>query len=161
MDIEKVELRSEKVRHVMGQTPPVLVRTGTMIVTVLFAIICYATYKIPYPFTIEADGIVISSDSIHNNLIIELFIPYRYNNYYQVVKRQVSTTYEGRESVVIECDIDSVSDNVVILNGENFFHAYTYISNDDIKKYRLKENMKVHSTTIINNKTILQQIIRK
>lgn len=93
--------------------------------------------------------------------MIELFIPYRYNNYYQVVKRQVSTTYEGRESVVIECDIDSISDNVVILNGENFFHAYTYISNDDIKKYRLKENMKVHSTTIINNKTILQQIIRK
>ena len=160
MDIEKIELRSEKVRQVMGQIPPILVRTGTMIVTVFFAIICYATYKIPYPFTIEADGIVVSSDSIHNNLIIELFIPYRYNDYYQV-KRQVSTTYEGRESVVIECDIDSISDNVVILNGENFFHAYAYISNDDIKKYRLKENMKVHSTTIFNNKTILQQIIRK
>lgn len=160
MDIEKIELRSEKVRHVMGQIPPVLVRTGTMIVTVLFAIICYATYKIPYPFTIEADGIVIPSDSIHNNLMIELFIPYRYNDYYQI-KRQVSTTYEGRENVVIECDIDSISDNVVILNGEHFFQAYTRISKNEIKKYRLKENIKVHATTIINNKTVLQQIIRK
>jgi len=157
---EKIELRSEKVRHVMGQIPPVLVRTGTMIVTVLFAIICYATYKIPYPFTIEADGIVISSDSIHNNLMIELFIPYQYNDYYQV-KRQVSTTYEGRENVVLECDIDSVSDNVVIQNGENFFRAYIRISKNKTKKYRLNENMKVHATTIINKKTILQQIIRK
>lgn len=159
-NVEKIELRSEKVRNVMGQTPPVLVRTGTMIVTVLFAIICYATYKIPYPFTIEADGIVISSDSIHNNLMIELGIPYRYNEYFHV-NMHMTTMYEGRENVVLGCDIDSVSDNVVILNGENFFHAYTYISNDDIKKYRLKDNMKVHSTTIINNKTILQQIIRK
>ena len=157
---EKIELRSEKVRTVIGQIPPLLVRTGTMIVTVLFAIICYATYKIPYPFTIEADGIVISSDSIHNNLMIELFIPYRYNDYYQV-KRQVSTTYEGRENVVIGCDIDSISDNVVILNGEHFFQAYTRISKNEIKKYRLKENIKVHATTIINNKTVLQQIIRK
>lgn len=159
-NVEKIELRSEKVRNVMGQTPPVLVRTGTMIVTVLFAIICYATYKIPYPFTIEADGIVISSDSIHNNLMIELFIPYQYNDYYQV-KRQVSTTYEGRENVVLECDIDSISDNVVIQNGENFFRAYIRISKNETKKYRLNENMKVHATTIINKKTILQQIIRK
>jgi hypothetical protein len=89
-----------------------------------------------------------------------LFIPYRYNDYYQV-KRQVSTTYEGRENVVIECDIDSISDNVVILNGEHFFQAYTRISKNEIKKYRLKENIKVHATTIINNKTVLQQIIRK
>jgi len=159
-NVEKIELRSEKVRNAMGLIPPVLVRTGTMIVTFLFAIICYATYKIPYPFTIEADGIVIPSDSIHNNLMIELFIPYRYNDYYQV-KRQVSTTYEGRENVVIECDIDSISDNVVILNGEHFFQAYTRISKNEIKKYRLKENIKVHATTIINNKTVLQQIIRK
>lgn len=157
---ENIELRSEMVRDVIDQIPPTLVRTGTMIVTVLFAIICYATYKIPYPFTIEADGIVIPSDSIHNNLMIELFIPYRYNDYYQV-KRQVSTTYEGRENVVIECDIDSISDNVVILNGEHFFQAYTRISKNEIKKYRLKENIKVHATTIINNKTVLQQIIRK
>lgn len=157
---EKIELRSEKVRNVMGKIPPVLVRTGTMIVTVLFAIICYATYKIPYPFTIEADGIVIFSDSIHNNLMMELFIPYQYNDYYQV-KRQVSTTYEGRENVVLECDIDSISDNVVIQNGEHFFRAYIRISKNETKKYRLKENMKVHATTIINKKTILQQIIRK
>ena len=157
---ENIELRSEMVRNVIDQIPPTLVRTGTMIVTVLFAIICYATYKIPYPFTIEADGIVIPSDSIHNNLMIELFIPYRYNDYYQI-KRQVSTTYEGRENVVIECDIDSISDNVVILNGEHFFQAYTRISKNEIKKYRLKENIKVHATTIINNKTVLQQIIRK
>jgi len=157
---ENIELRSEKVRDVIDQIPPTLVRTGTMIVAALFAIICYATYKIPYPFTIEADGIIISSDSIYSSLTIELYIPYRYNDYYHI-NRHMTTMYEGRENVVLEQDIDSISDNVVILNREHFFRAYTRISKDDIKKYRLKENMKVHSTTIINNKTILQQIIRK
>lgn len=157
---EMIELRSEKVRYVIGQIPPVLVRTGTMIVTIFFAIICYVAYKIPFPYTIDTDGIIVSSGSINNNLMIELFIPYRYNDYYQV-KRQVSTTYEGRENVVLECDIDSISDNVVILNGEHFFRAYIRISKNETKKYRLKENMKVHATTTINNKTILHQMIRK
>jgi len=41
---EKIELRSEKVRNVIRQKPPFLVRWGTLIVLVVFLILCLITF---------------------------------------------------------------------------------------------------------------------
>ncbi|MBP3777072.1 MAG: hypothetical protein J6I37_08805 [Prevotella sp.] len=41
---ERIELRSEKVRNVIRQKPPFLVRWGTLIVLVVFLILCFITF---------------------------------------------------------------------------------------------------------------------
>ena len=38
-DIDNIELRSEKVRHIIGQVPPALVRTGTMVITLVIIVL--------------------------------------------------------------------------------------------------------------------------
>lgn len=48
---DRIELRSEKVRHLIGEIPPSLVRWGTVIITVIFIALVAALCLIPYPYS--------------------------------------------------------------------------------------------------------------
>ena len=56
MDSQKInngniELRSEKVRKLLGEIPPSLVRWGTVIITVIFLALLATVCLIPYPYS--------------------------------------------------------------------------------------------------------------
>lgn len=44
-----MELRSENVRNLLGEIPPVLVRWGTVIIVAIFLILLLAVCFVPYP----------------------------------------------------------------------------------------------------------------
>lgn len=44
-----IELRSEKVRTLLGEIPPSLVRWGTMIIVAIFLILLLVVCFMPYP----------------------------------------------------------------------------------------------------------------
>ena len=43
-DIEKIEIRSEKVRRIINEKPPFLIRHGTTILIIILMIIAVAVY---------------------------------------------------------------------------------------------------------------------
>lgn len=45
-----IELRSEKVRHIIGEIPPALVRWGIAIIVVVFAILLAGVLCVKYPY---------------------------------------------------------------------------------------------------------------
>jgi len=45
-DLEKIGIRSEKVRNIMIEEPPLLVRYGTVIIATLLLIVVVITYLI-------------------------------------------------------------------------------------------------------------------
>lgn len=45
------ELRSEKVRKLLGEIPPSLVRWGIVIITAIFILLACAIVFIPYPYS--------------------------------------------------------------------------------------------------------------
>ncbi len=47
-EADNIELRSEKVRNVIGEVPPRLVRIGTVIITIVVLILAVVYYKIVY-----------------------------------------------------------------------------------------------------------------
>lgn len=47
---EGIELRSEKVRNIIGDVPPALLRWGTGIITLLFLLLIAAVLLLPYPY---------------------------------------------------------------------------------------------------------------
>ena len=47
-DIDKIELRSEKVRKIIGDMPSGFIRYGISIITCILIIICIVLYFIPY-----------------------------------------------------------------------------------------------------------------
>lgn len=48
---EKIELRSEKVRKLIGEIPPSLVRWGTAIIAIVFLALLAAVCLLPYPYS--------------------------------------------------------------------------------------------------------------
>ena len=45
----EIELRSEKVRNLLGEIPPSLVRWGTVIIVAIFLILLLVVCFMPYP----------------------------------------------------------------------------------------------------------------
>lgn len=45
----ETELRSEKVRNLLGEEPPVLVRWGTIIIVAIFMVLLLVLCFMPYP----------------------------------------------------------------------------------------------------------------
>ena len=90
-ETDNIELRSEKVRHIIGQVPPALVRTGTMIITLVVIALAVAFYTIRYPITIEAQGKVTRNDSV------ELLVPYKYLYLFDE-PRTARISLEGQEN---------------------------------------------------------------
>lgn len=48
---DKIELRSEKVRKLIGEIPPSLVRWGTAIIAIVFIALLGAVCLLPYPYS--------------------------------------------------------------------------------------------------------------
>ena len=52
MDKEpQIELRSEKVKKLLGEIPPALVRWGTIIIIVIFVSLLLVVCFMPYPYS--------------------------------------------------------------------------------------------------------------
>jgi hypothetical protein len=64
---KNIELRSEKVRNIVGQIPPTLLRQGTAIISVIIIILFITAYFVPYPETTSID---ITLQSIPNGELI-------------------------------------------------------------------------------------------
>lgn len=54
MKYDKIELRSEKVRTIIGEIPSWVVRYGIIVITIVISGLLAAAYFIPYPETIDA-----------------------------------------------------------------------------------------------------------
>ncbi len=48
---DNIELRSEKVRELLGEIPPSLVRWGTAIIAIVFIGLVAAVCLLPYPYS--------------------------------------------------------------------------------------------------------------
>lgn len=58
---DKIELRSEKVRQLIGEIPPSLVRCGIVIIAIVFIALVTAICLLPYPYS--------NGESVLNHLI--------------------------------------------------------------------------------------------
>lgn len=48
---DRIELRSEKVRKILGEIPPSLIRWGNVILTVVFLALLAGICLLPYPYS--------------------------------------------------------------------------------------------------------------
>jgi hypothetical protein len=157
-----IELRSEKVRNIIGQIPPFWVRTGTVVIILILIALGYAAWKVPYPFTVEAGGTVektVPSGFRGNtgSYDIRLLVPYRYNDYFHEPRR-VSLSFEGRDAVSLSCRTGRISDSVVTRDGEDFFSTVIPVTDRDAVRYRLVSGMKVRAVCTVSNWTVWQRI---
>ena len=152
-DIDNIELRSEKVRHIIGQVPPALVRTGTLIITLVVIALAIAFYTIRYPITIEAQGKVTSKDSV------ELLVPYKYLYLFNE-PHTACITLEGQDedAAPIVCPVTSHNDKLLIISGNHYFAAKAPIRHYDSNA---QPGLNVSAHIVVSDKTLWQQVGKK
>jgi len=151
-DIDNIELRSEKVRHIIGKVPPVLVRTGTFIITIIVIALAVAFYTIRYPITIEVEGRVMPHDTL------QIAVSYKYL-YLFTEPRQVIVTYEGedRNAQSHVYTITSFSRRLLSIGPDNYFIAKASVASD---RGHIQIGQKAEGQIIVSDKTLWQQVFR-
>ena len=139
-------------RHIIGQVPPALVRTGTMIITLVVIALAVASYTIRYPITIEAQGKVTSNDTV------ELLVPYKYLYLFDE-PRTARITLEGQDNddAPIVCSITNHNDKLLVVDGNHYFTAKTRIRSNGSNA---QPELKVSARIVISDKTLWQQVFK-
>ncbi len=150
-NIDNIELRSEKVRNVIGKVPPRLVSLGTIVVTIIVLALAVAFYKIPYPISIEATGKVI------NQRTVQVFVPYKYLYLFNE-PRTAHVSFEDNDNVSYYCN--AISHNTKLIHREdgNYFVAIATVSTQGKNSPVLQKYMKADVRIIVSNKTLWQQV---
>jgi len=153
-DIDKIELRSEKVRHIIGEIPPSIVRSGIMIITIIILSFLGCAYFISYPENIKGEAIALNTNNT------KVFIPYKYVNAVNIGMK-IKVEFEGydperygyQRGIILDISI-----NPVTKYDNNFFVVQMYM---DVTTYKVIEGMIGNATILISNKTILQHILNE
>lgn len=150
-ELDNIELRSEKVRNVIGKVPPRLVSLGTVIISMIVLALAVAFYKIPYPISIEADGEVV------NHRTIQVFVPYKYLYIFNE-PRTALVSFEGYDNISYQFDVTSHSTELVHKEDGNYFRAIGIIKTYEKTAPVLQKNQKANIRIVISNKTLWQQV---
>jgi hypothetical protein len=150
---DNIELRSEKVRKVIGKIPPFLIRIGTAIITLIMIAFALAFYTIPYPISLNVEG------TVDKNMRLNINVPYK-DLYLFQKPRIANVVYEGIENPPICYHVSSYSPKLVHYKGENWFIAKVRISNSIICGIRIRPQMKADVSIVVSDKTLWQQIFK-
>ncbi len=150
-DFDNIELRSEKVRNVIGKVPPRLVSLGTVIITIIVIALGIAFYKIPYPISIEANGQVVSDSTV------QVFVPYKYLYLFND-SRTANVSFEGNEETTYQCKITSHNTKLIHKEDGNYFVAMGMVRLSGKGSTMLQKHQKANVRIIVSDKTLWQQV---
>ncbi|MDD7317439.1 MAG: HlyD family secretion protein [Prevotella sp.] len=149
---DKIELRSEKVRHIIGEIPSGIVRYGITIITIVILGLLIGAYFIPYPETISAKV------QMTNARQGTIDIPYKYVN-----------TIAGGMTVNIEFDgydaetCGVAKGTITVTSHTPRQTAEGSVFNAQIRitdcKYRVVSGMTGTASILVSNGSILQRIV--
>lgn len=150
-ELDDIELRSEKVRDVIGKVPPRLVSFGTIIITMIVLALAVITYKMPYTISIETNGEVV------NQRTIKVFVPYKYLYLFNE-PRTAHVSLEGNDKMFFNCDITSHNTKLIHREDGNYFMAIAIVDTQVLNGFVLQKYMKASVRIIVSNKTLWQQV---
>jgi len=150
----KIELRSEKVRHIIGEIPSGIVRYGITIITIVILVLLVGAYFIPYPETISA------KIEMTNRQQGTVDIPYKYVNW--VVKgKNVSIELEGYDTEmygVANGTITATMHTPRQTAAGNVFTAQVKVTDC---KYKIIGGMTGTASILVSNESVLQRILQR
>ena len=150
---DRIELRSEKVRHIIGEIPSGIVRHGIMVITVVILGLLVGAYFIPYPETVSA------TVQISNSHQGTMAIPYKYVN---TIARGMTVNveidgYDAETYGVAKGTITITSHTPHQTTSGDVFMAQVQIKECN----KLVSGITGTASILISNESILQRIIRR
>ena len=150
----KIELRSEKVRHIIGEIPSGIVRYGIAIITIVIIGLLVGAYFIPYPETISSR---IKMADEHQGTIA---IPYKYVN--TIAKGlTVNIEFDGYDAETygtVNGTITATSHTPRQTAEGSVFTAQVRITDC---RYKIIKGMTGTASILVSNESVLQRIVRQ
>lgn len=148
---ENIEIRSRKIRNIIGAVPSWIERCGITVIAIIVAGLLAAASLVPYPETDESTAVVEGDDTI------KLLVPYRYAGSIRT-GMAVSIEFEGYKAAdysYVRGTVKGTDMAVKSLNGSNYFTANINITD---AKYTMKKGMKGTASILINNRSVLEHV---
>ena len=158
-DIDNIELRSEKTRQIIGMVPSGIVRYGTLIITIIIAILLAVSYFVPYPENLQANATVVVDADGKLNLCA--YIPYSHINTIHE-GMCVELEFEGYPSAdygYVSARISHIDKSAHNINGQNYFKVDLNIQTNNT--IILFEGMNGTANILISDKSVLQKLFAK
>ena len=151
---DKIELRSEKIRHIIGEIPSRIVRYGITIITIVLLVLLVGAYFIPYPETISA------RIEMTNRQQGTVDIPYKYVNTVKKGKN-VSIELEGYDTEMCGAANGTITATMHTPRqtaAGNVFTAQVKVTDC---KYKIISGMTGTASILVSNESVLQRIGRQ
>ena len=154
--MEDIELRSEQVRKIIGQIPPVLVRSGISIIGLIVALLLAVATFVPYPETIETN---ITLTNIHEgHAFAKGRLPY---SYISQVKKDMNIIielegYSNGDYSSLQGYIEAVLPKVITVDGQNYFNITLKLKEIPF----MQKGMKGKASIILSEKTLLKRVLK-
>lgn len=150
----KIELRSEKVRHIIGEIPSGIVRYGITIITIVILVLLVGAYFIPYPETISAK--IEMTDRQQGTVDI----PYKYVNTVKKGKN-VSIELEGYDTEMYGAANGTITATMHTPRQTAVGNVFTAQVKVTDCKYKIIGGMTGSASILVSNESILQRIVRQ
>ena len=150
----KIELRSEKVRHIIGEIPSRIVRYGITIITIVMLGLLIGAYFIPYPETISAK---VHMTSAYQGTIA---VPYKYMN---TMARGMTANIEvegyDAETYGVANGVITATSHTPRQTAEGSVFTVQVRITDC--KYKLVSGMTGTASILVSNESVLQRIVHR
>ena len=151
---DKIELRSEKIRHIIGEIPSRIVRYGITIITIVLLVLLVGAYFIPYPETISAR--IEMTDRQQGTVDI----PYKYVNTVKKGKN-VSIELEGYDTEMYGAANGTITATMHTPRQTAAGNVFTARVKVTDCKYKIISGMTGTASILVSNESVLQRIGRQ
>lgn len=143
-----VELRSEKVRNIIGQVPPALLRYGIMIIALALLMLVGVSAFIPYQPGINTEIIVIQDENglLHFSTVIPQDVIHKKSQFLEVVSGTAPEL-----SLPTNYQIENISDTVT-LSDQKAWYSATLIPTDNVP-----DNIQLENKIVVQGKILLEK----
>ena len=151
---DKIELRSEKVRHIIGEIPSRIVRYGITIITFVILGLLTGAYFIPYPETIS------TKVQMTNARQGTIDIPYKCVN---IIAKGMTVNieldgYDAETYGTVNGTISAISHIPLQTKAGSMFTAQVRITDC---KYKIISGMIGTVSILVSNESVLQRILQR
>jgi hypothetical protein len=156
-NIDQINLRSEKVRNIIGRVPPFILRSGIMIITTILIGLFILAYYIPYPEKISGQAILNG-----NSKSVKILIPY---DYVTRISEGMAVNIELKGYAIVSYgyvkgSIQIISKNTIEYNNGIFFLVTVNVT-EFHPRIELVENMNGIATIILSDTSVLHYFLNR
>lgn len=154
MENKDIGLRSEQVRKIIGQIPPVLVRSGIGIIGIIVALLLAVAAFVPYPETTETD--ITLTSILEGRILATGELPYACITQVRAgMKAEIELEgYTGKDYGYLQGTVTSISPQIICRGNRNYFTVTLSLKKNPF----IQNGMKGKASIILSERTLLKRI---